>query len=388
MAAVLRRRPPLPLALLLAAWLLSAHPARAYDVLCRNGNAAFSAYFAGVNVEVGPPTTGRLAARRCRALLSWGNDEELVVARDVAEVDLDLFAVDLGLGAPVAAFQIRRAEADCCLTYKIYALADPPRLLRTLRGGGYYNAADSNLNGQVEIWTDDAAAVDGFEGMRAAQLPFPPVCVLRFDQGRLLDVSSEFPAYFDQEIARLRQQINPPQAERFKLADGRIPPPALMPVKQQILELVWAYLYSHREQKAWQVLGQMWPAADLGRIHSAILAMRARGMRAQLDGASDALPPLPADIQHSKIYDSAQKPARPIMIRFYASPGATPLRGKLTLNLVVDSAGKVWSAKVKNKSPAALDAVRRSTPNWKFIPALLDNHAVASRVRMTISVER
>ncbi|HTM90372.1 MAG TPA: hypothetical protein VL155_19360 [Terriglobales bacterium] len=104
---------------------LGCGEAHGYDVLCRDGNTAFEAYLSGVTVDVGPPTRGGLAGRSCRALLSW-DDQEIVVARDVAELDLDLFAADLGLGYPVAAFQIKKSAAACCMTYKIYSLQNPP----------------------------------------------------------------------------------------------------------------------------------------------------------------------------------------------------------------------------------------------------------------------
>ena len=389
-----------PAWLLIVGLFLGTCQAHAYDVLCRNGNTAFEAYFhTGVTVNVGPPIRGALAARKCRAALGW-NDQELVVAEDVTEIDLDMFGVDLGIGHPIAAFQIKKSEAECCMTYKIYSLESPPRLLRTLRGGGYFNGADSNLNGQVEIWTDDAAAVDGFEGLRVSQMQFPPTCILRFDNGRLIDVSSEFESYFDDEITKLRAKINPQEVQRFKLSDGK-PTPAstsslrqgavsapLLAVKQQILELVWAYLYSDREKQAWRTLAEMWPPADFERIRSAILQMRARGMRAQVDGVSDALAPLESDIQHARIYDSTRKPARPVMVRFYPSRRVEAVRGKLRVDLVIDCAGKVWSVKVSGKNKAAFDSVKRSTANWKFIPAFIDDQPVASRLKMTISLEQ
>ena len=397
MACTLRRHRRLRLAwLLILGLFLGAGQARAYDVLCRNGNTAFEAYFhTGVQVNVGPPTRAALAVRTCRAVLSWG-DEQLVVAEDAAEIDLDVFGVDPGIGHPVAAFQIKKSEGECCMTYKIYSLDEPPSLLRTLTGGGYFNGADSNLDSLVEIWTDDVAVVDGFEGLRAAQMQFPPTCVLRFEHGRLLDVSSEFAPYFDQEIAKLRAAINPGEAQRFKLSDGKLAPhdpsskaavtQPLAAVKTQILELIWAYLYSNREKQAWQTLGEMWPPADVARIRSAIVRVRARGMRSQVDGVSDVLPPL--DVQQSRIYDSTRKPARPIMVRFYPSAGSGGLRGKLRVDLVIDFAGKVWSVKVKGKNKAAYDAVKRSTANWKFIPAFVDDNPVASRLRMNISLEQ
>ncbi len=379
---------------------LSAAQARAYDVLCRNGNTGFEArFYTGVVADIGPPTEGRLAVRQCRALLRWG-DEELLVAKDAAEIDLDMFGIDPGIGYPVAAFQVKQREAECCMTYKIYSLEEPPRLLRTLNGGGYFSGADTNLDSEVEIWTDDAAAVDGFEGFRASLEGFPPTCVLRFEAGRLVDVSSQFQPYFDQEIAGVRAKIKPEDLHRFRQSDGKLAalrtPSALqttaarqlLVVKQQVLEVVWAYLYSNRQKQAWQTLTEMWPATDLERIRSAILQMRARGLRAQVDGVSPALPPLESDIQHAKIYDSTRHPAQPIMVRFYPPAGGGSLGRKLRVDLVVDGAGKVWSVKVKGKNKAAFDAVKRSTANWKFIPAMVDQHPVASRLRMNISLQQ
>lgn len=369
----------------------------AYDVLCHNGNAGFEDHFhTGVFVKIGPPNPGQLAVRQCRAILS-GDDHELVVAEDAAEIDLDLFGADVGLGQPVAAFQIKQRESECCMTYRIYSLQDPPQLLRTIVGGSHFSAADSNLDDQVEIWTDDSAAVDGFEGLRASQLEFPPVCVLRFEDGKLLDVSSEFESYFDEEIAKLRAEINPQELQRFKLTAGQVvtngpasarqgtAAQASFVIKKSILELVWAYLYSGREKQAWQTLSEMWPPGDVERIRSAMVERRSRGIRAQVDGISRALPS--RDREHSKVYQSTEHPARPIMVRFYPSSGGD-LRGKVRVNLVVDSVGKVWWVKTSSRDKAARLSVKQSAANWKFIPAFIDEHPVASRVRMTVSLQQ
>ena len=371
--------------LLLLELLLGLGHARAYDVLCRNGNASFRAGFhKDLEVNVGPPTQGALATRTCRASISW-DDQELVVAERADEVDLDLFGADLGDG-PVAAFQVKNSSAECCMTYRIYSLSSPPRLLRTLHGGAYFSAADSSLNGQVEIWTDDAAAVDGFEGLRLAQLQFLPACVLSFRDGKLLDVSSEFESYYDNIAAKIRAQINPQQLAAFR-AGGKSEPPRL---KALVLELVWAYLYSGREKQAWQVLAQMWPAADVPRIRAAILQARARGLRAQVDGVAPPPLPLPPGAlpQYVPIHDSTKLPARPIMVRYYPPASGAAWRGKLKVKLVVDFAGKVWSVKVSGKNKAAYEWVKRSAENWKFIPAFAGDQPVASRVQMSISLEQ
>jgi hypothetical protein len=53
-------------------------------------------------------------------------------------------------------------------------------------------------------------------------------------------------------------------------------------VKAKVLEIVWAYVYSGREQQAWRSLTEMWPVTDADRIPTAIL--NARGLRYEYPG--------------------------------------------------------------------------------------------------------
>jgi len=85
-------------------------------------------------------------------------------------------------------------------------------------------------------------------------------------------------------------------------------------VKAKVLEIVWSYLYSGREQEAWRSLADMWPALDVDRIRAAILNARARGIRAQVDGVSTAIPS--GREIHAKIFDATTIVA--------ATPGVTP----------------------------------------------------------------
>ena len=84
-----------------------------------------------------------------------------------------------------------------------------PKLLRTLTGGSFFGVADTDLDGHVEIWTEDTAAVKGFDNLTLAELDFAPPMVLRFEKGKLLDVSSEFVPDFDKRIEALRSQLRP-----------------------------------------------------------------------------------------------------------------------------------------------------------------------------------
>jgi hypothetical protein len=273
--------------------------AQDHDVLCNDGSGSFQAEFnTGVTVQVRAATTGELATRACEATLGW-NKNSLIVATNASQIDVDTFGVDLGLGVPIATFQVKKSSNECCMKYQVYSLEKPPRLLRTVTGGDFFSAADTDLDGRLEIWTNDAAAIEGFENLGPAELDAVPTIVLRFVHGELLDASSEFQPYFDREIAGLREEIDSDGLRDFKSSDGKLSPNAsfsaerlhdLRGVKAKILEIVWGYLYSGREQQAWNALTEMWPAADVARIHAAILNARARGISTQVDGVSNARP--------------------------------------------------------------------------------------------------
>ena len=252
--------------------------AQVHDVLCRAGNSSFEASFrTGVTVSITAQKDGEFSTRSCHGTLSWSK-QQLVVANDVAQLDLDMFGVELDPGRPVAAFTTAKSNDECCMTYQIYSLNEPIQLLRTITGGGFFEAADTDLDGKAEIWTDDSAAVNGFEGLTPGEIEFVPTYVLRLDHSLLLDASAEFQTFYDDVIKNVRSKVNRELLRDFKATDGKLqaspdsPAPELVrlgklrTVKIQSLEVVWAYLYSGREKEAWQSLAEMWPAGDLQRI--------------------------------------------------------------------------------------------------------------------------
>jgi hypothetical protein len=401
---------------LLSSLTASACHAQSRDVVCRGGAGFFEAEFpTGVKVHVGASMLGELEARVCEAALSWG-DQHLVISDAAPDLDIDAFGVDLGLGVPVVAAQVKKSKADCCMAYNIYSLRSPPVLLRRLTGGEFFSAADTDLDGRVEIWTNDAAAVEGFENFRLRDLDFAPPVVLRFVRGRLMDVGSEFRSYFDQKIADERAKLNPQDLGDFKTSDGKLTSAALpadwlfrvRSVKVKVLEIVWAYLYSGREQEALRSLAEMWPAADLNRIRAALLDARARGIRSQLDGVSTAVPS-GREIQ-VKIFDGTTtvaatpgltpkdvKPKQEIIapraILMERPPPVTPLEIELaqlesTLEVVIDSAGKVRSVEVLGSPQSIDEGLIKSTSDWKFIPAYSAGEPVASRILLGVSLKK
>jgi hypothetical protein len=391
--------------------------AQSRDVICRGGDGDFEAEFhTGVKARVAAARTGELAVRACDAELSWA-DQNLAVASSASELDLDAFGVDLGLGVPVAAFQVKRAKGDCCMVYDIYSLRDPPALLRRITGGQFFGAADTDLDGRIEIWTDDAAAVAGFENISLREMDFAPAIVLRFSSGRLLDASAEFRPYFDEKIAEVRARLTADDLAEFKNSDGRLTAASALPaarlvhlrgVKVRVLEIVWSYLYSGREKEAWRSLAEMWPPADLERIRTALEAARAHGMRSQVDGVST--PVRRGREVHAKIYDGTVtvtatagltpkdvKPKPEIIppraMLMERQPPLTALEAELAqseslLKLVIDSAGKVRSVEVMGNVERVDEGLVKSTTNWKFIPAFNNGEPVASQIFLGVSLRR
>lgn len=392
--------------LLFLSWAtLSIGQTQGREVLCRSGDGNFDAESrTGIKLHVGAVRNGELATRACAAKLSWGK-QEVVVATGVAQLDLDAFGADLGNGVPVAAFQIRESDTDCCMEYRIYSLDKPSRLLRTLTGGDFFSASDMDLDGRVEIWTHDAAAANGFENLALSELDSAPTVVFCFIQGQLMDVSAEFQSNFDEEIARVRGGIRSRDLEDFKSSDGKLTAVAtpstadelhrVRNAKIKVLEIVWAYLYSGRDQEAWRSLAEMWPAQDIGRIRAAIVNLRTRGIHSQADGASGAPR---GKKKHAQIFDAVDRtgpprkleviPPRAILLRY---PPASeirpqgPSKSELLLDLIVDAGGKVRSAEPAGKLRWFDPDLINAALTWKFIPAFKDGRAVASRLRIAVS---
>jgi hypothetical protein len=402
-------------ALLLAGW--AACCAQTSDITCDRGNGAFeTAFKTGVTVNVSAEKSGAFATRRCEAKLTWAGGA-LEVATKVDRVGIDVLGSDLGFKVPVVAFLIRASNTDTQSEYRIYSLKVQPTLLRTIRGGSSYRASDTNLNGHIEIWTDDTSGVDGFEEIPAADLDFAPAVVLRFEKSRLIDVSSEFRSHFDQQIADVRAHLDRQDLADFRSTDGKLTLSTihsgtrlerLLRVKAQVLEIVWSYLYSDREPEAWQALGAMWPGADMERIHALLATLRTRGILAQTDGAVHKTGSWSLKL-HAEIYDitnpdkgttsgltssmalapgarlkeAAVTEPKSILLRRPPEPqgSQTQLDANELLELVVDAAGKVHSARILAGNDTSLLA---ATKGWQFIPAFRNGEAVACRFRLHV----
>lgn len=387
-----------------------ASHAQSLEVVCKDGAGDFESLFhTGVELQVGATRNGQLATRACEGALEWDR-QRLVVATDVAQIDVDAFGVDLGLGVPVAALQVQKTSDKCCREYRIYSLKKPSRLLRKIEGGSFFSAADTDLDGRVEIWTDDAGAVDGFEHIPLSALDFAPPVVLRFERGRLLNVGAEFQGDYRQRIETLRASLNAQDLQEFKESDGILAPGVifseaaqhlrerLQTVKIKVLEIAWSYLYSGAEEKAQQTLADLWPASDLARIHGALWAAHDRGILKQTDGASKGVPA--GGKVGARVFEGligvGTKPEvsvlpQPILLRRPPPEGSAAeilATTEVRLVLVVDAAGKVRSAKPEDTADWTDAGLKASVSSWKFTPAFKDGQPVASRVGFAVSLAR
>jgi hypothetical protein len=405
--------------------------------LCGDGFGFFSSEFhSGVTVAVSAQKSEGFASHACDATLRWGKDV-LPVIRGAWKVDVDVMGADLGLGTPVVAFQYQKSELNRAVTYKIYSLRKPPRLLGTIIGGDYYRAQDLDLDGHIAIWTNDAVAFDDFESLPLSSFDFLPTVALRYKKGRLIDVSSEYQPYYDHQINLIMAELKPEALSQFRSSDGKLTSISsetiqnlhtLLRTKIKVLEIVCSYLYSGRQQEAWNALAAMWPPADLDRIRSAIQDAQARGILRQVAEVVEKLPPETRRRHHAMIYNMAvewrsdtnasmvtgQLPAgisapdgmsegggqgqnafsqeilpKPIYLGIPPPQNqalALP-QSKIYLDLVIDAAGKVHSARLANKADSGpvTDSLIQASKDWKFIPGFRAGRAVACRIHFGVS---
>ena len=181
----------------------------------------------------------------------------------------DLF----GDGNPSLVLEGYSGGAHCCYTYEIVSLGETPVILRPIRNETPFFFFKDSASKQFRILTSDGA-FDYFDGMCHACAPFPSV-VLQVDGSGLHDVSTAFVEQYDSEIALARAKIAEGDIQRFIVSDFE-------DAKTVVLEIVFSYLYSGREDEAWQTLAKMWPAADRERIKALIVKTRAHGILSKL----------------------------------------------------------------------------------------------------------
>jgi hypothetical protein len=167
-------------------------------------------------------------------------------------------------------------------------------------------------------------------------------------------------------------------------------------IKIKVPELVWAYLYSGRDDEAWRSLAEMWPVSDLNRIRSALLQARTEGIRHEADSVSAG--PSPGKKKRTQIFEASRLPGsarrlevvppRDILLELppMSDPSEpAPPSPELLFDLIIDAAGKVRAAEPAEKTKVSSPDRMKVALTWKFIPALKDGRPVASRLRIAVS---
>jgi len=240
---------------------------------------------------------------RCRAVLIPPHGRKINIATDWALSVDPVSGTDVnGDGKPEIVLNGYSGGLHCCYTSYIISLDRKPQLLHL-----FSNSAPIKFEKQPDGATVIRAAdgVFGYFIIPPAQAVVPNV-LLQMKGDQLVDVSSQFPELYDKQIEQARSELTPAAIASFRNADYHTKLfTDQFPTVQKVLTIVLNYVYSGREEKAWEALKDYWPPADAGRAKSLILERRNRGLLANLK--CDCRPALVAkDVHRAK-----RKPSPP-----------------------------------------------------------------------------
>jgi hypothetical protein len=218
---------------------------------------------------------GKDGDARCRAVLTSASGKKTTIAEAWALRVGENFSED---NKPEIILDGYTGGLQCCYTYVVVSLAHSPQVLRSFR---------NQFPMSFEKQSDGTTLVHALDGVfdyflvphSAAVIP---QVILKLEGSKLSDVSAHFAELYDKQIAQARSQISSADLEKFRKSNysDRLFMDQV-PVARQVLTIVLDYLYSGRDQKAWDTLNELWPAADISRVKSLILERRARGLLAE-----------------------------------------------------------------------------------------------------------
>lgn len=252
---------------------------------CRATGKPATLTVGGFDVRLIPSTNANRDAA-CQAYLvdKAGHQTKLLGDRDVSVYEgtgEDIF----GKGNPALILEGFSGGAHCCYTYQLVDLGEKPVVLSVIENAAPFFFFKDPAGKQFRIMASDGAFSD-FDGMCFDCAPFPRV-VLRADDAGLHDVSADFVEQYDSEIALARARIGKGKIRKFEAADFN-------DAKGTVLEIVYSYLYSGREEQAWQTLDEMWPPNDRERIKKLIVETRAKGLLSELGKVRPETIPAPS----------------------------------------------------------------------------------------------
>jgi hypothetical protein len=216
---------------------------------------------------------------RCRGTITPPNGKPITVAQEWSLSIDEISGNDVnGDGVPDVVFDAFTGGEQCCYVYWIVSLEKTPRVIREIRNQSplvFRKVADV----ATEIRTREGSFDLFFLPHGEAVMP---ELVLRLQGDQLVDISSQFQEEYDQQIAKAGAELTAADLKKFRESNynQKLFVDQLTTVKR-VLTIVLNYLYSGREEQAWQALDVMWPPSDKERVRGLILERRARGLLAQ-----------------------------------------------------------------------------------------------------------
>ncbi|HYG99392.1 MAG TPA: hypothetical protein VD837_09700 [Terriglobales bacterium] len=257
--------------------------ARKADDSCRNGVGRIERSFGAYKLVV-EPTKSEEDEPICRAAVNGSSGNETFSISEFAISVLPISGSSVtNDGNKSIVLEGFSGGAHCCWTYWIVALGPHPGRVREIHNDS--PLAFDRVSSRVVITTRDGA-FNYFDDLPHAFSPMPTI-FLQLDGKILRDVSAQFVSEYDKQISGVRQELTAESVEAFRsgptpdLKAGGPDTAEWMQTKAAILSLVLSYLYSGRDQQAWNTLDEMWPASDRERISKLIVETRARGILAQ-----------------------------------------------------------------------------------------------------------
>ena len=179
-------------------------------------------------------------------------------------------------------------SAHCGSLYIVHP-EEPAKLLKTVENCPGPGVTDVAHDGPVIVmddttfWTEDEKFVPFMCHICAPR----PTVYFRFGDGKLRNVSGEFVSAYDGEISETRAQLKSSNVKALLGthdlqqvdAISRDETNRLGDTPRLVLQIVVDYLYSGREQQAWRMLREMWPAWDEARMRRWLLSRMAESRR-------------------------------------------------------------------------------------------------------------